>query len=257
MRTVKSGVLLLLLWFTFGGCKDKIIVNVCKLSYDQGDLMFISSSSPNIAKPIVNPGAKGVFAADPDGLSIDPNTGEIDINKSATGQKYLVKFISLDNNQICETNVTISGIRYRPDIYNLSNPSLQPLTAIYNANPDNRLPSGGFQQGVNPQGAPVLNTVNVETGAIDLKSINLVQLFGQTGAAANGRSVLVTIKYVLNDDSGGAQNQCTLNFIYYNQESSIPESVREQLKEQQAEFRGGRISGEKGHVPPSVIITEK
>ncbi|MDJ1483461.1 hypothetical protein QNI16_23380 [Cytophagaceae bacterium YF14B1] len=256
MKTVKLGITLCVLWFLSGGCKDKLIVNKCKLSYDQGDVLYLSSANTP-AIPSVDPNARGVFAADPDGLSIDQNTGYIDINNSATGQKYLVKYISLDNNQICETFITISGVRYTAGVYNRSTANSLVVNPIYNANSDSRLPSGNFQGGRNQQGVIVLPEVTAADGSIDLKGVNLNRLFSQSGTIRDGSEVQVTIPFSLNDDSGGIQNQVTLNFIYYNAQSSIPEALLAEIKEQQEETRGGRINGEKNHRPPGVIVTEK
>ncbi len=54
----------------------------------------------------------GTFRSLPQGLAIDPNTGEIDINASETGLKYKIILENEALQTACSYTLTISGINY-------------------------------------------------------------------------------------------------------------------------------------------------
>ncbi len=262
MKTVKLSTILLGFWFAFAGCKDKLIVDKCSLSYDNNLYYLLPGNDPILVSPKLDLSARGVFASDPDGLAIDPQKGIIDVRNSAGGQRYLIKFIALDNSRICETQVTISGIAYVPGIYNLSDQQRNTLTPYYNANRENVAPRGdgsrtGYDTGGDLRGSGI--AVDPVTGNVDLESTNLNALFrvpqGQT--IPDGTEAEWTLTYRLDDQSNAADNQVTVSFLYYEEEARVPEEVRTNIQEQLDQIRSGRISAVKDHRPPNIVVSEQ
>jgi hypothetical protein len=268
MRLLTLAVIAVTFVLLFGGCRDRILADRCNLSYGRETFYIVSGP----VQPILDPNVRGVFAADPDGLAIDPNRGIIVPSQSASGQRYLVKFISLDNRQICETTVIISGINYPIGIYNRSSANPPVIRPFYDANLRSEVPDGArtiFSSGfvgpnqqqsrialsVDPVGGQ-LPALEPRTGNINVTQINLQQLFNTT-QLTDGLEVTVTIPYQLDDESNAAPNQLRLNFVYYRREQDIPEAVRERLRRQQEQLRAGRVNGEKDHVPPNIIISDQ
>jgi hypothetical protein len=256
MKILKAIVLLFALFSVFSGCDRVSEVNQCSLSYGNGTLF---PSANDTVRPTLNPNVPGLFVSEPDGLSLDPQQGFVLVNSSAASYRYLVRFTSLDNTQICETEILISGIRYPIGIVNLDDDDDDDddeLEPIYNSDANLPVPPGNFSPGTNPQGAVVLPNVDPATGIVDLGAANLNQLFGQPGVIPPGTQSPVTIPYSLNDASNGAARSVTVNFIYYPTEASIPQSVRDLIQQQQAQIRGGRLSAVQGHRPPVIVVVE-
>ena len=257
MRLLTLAVVAVTFTLVFGSCRDKIIADKCNLSYGR-ETFYIQFDT---VRPNLDPNVRGVFAADPDGLFIDPNRGFIIPSRSASGQRYLVKFVSLDNREICETTVLISGINYPIGIYNRSTPGDLILRPFYDASLRSEIPTGPrtvFQSGIDERQnvrLPAPSVINPANGNIDLKAVNIAQLFGAT-QPTNGTEVEIIINYALNDESNATPNQIRLAFVYYRREADIPEAVRERLRRQQEQLRAGRVNGEKDHVPPEIIISD-
>ncbi len=258
MRILKTGVCFALLWLVIGGCKDKIIVDKCNLSYEETEL-YLSTSGNVTAAPRISTSGRGIYVADPAGLVIDVQKGVIDVTQtvfgnkySGSGQKYLVKYISLDNGQLCETYVTISGIAYRSGIYNINSQEGRLLNPLYNTLPADRVefPSGNYS--TNSAVSLVRGNNTNGENIIDLRQSVDNGLFG-SGPIANGTTREVTIDYNLQDDSGGAANRTTVTFIYYAKREDIPKELLDELNVDKEYPRGGRTKT----VPPSQIVVSE
>jgi hypothetical protein len=96
-------------------------------------IFYINAAAENKIIPVQN-NLNGQFTAFPEGLQIDPVTGEIDINKSETGLKYKVTFSPASSTETtCEFELIVAGINYLDKIYILDqNDSL--AIPIFNSN---------------------------------------------------------------------------------------------------------------------------
>lgn len=103
----------ILLVFLFSSCKhicdcEDDGVEPCAFSYER--VVYTPNGAPGdyLVTPIFEDEMPmGSFSATPEGLSIDPETGVIDMNASEYGKEYKVRFRIKDSEVICETNIFI------------------------------------------------------------------------------------------------------------------------------------------------------
>ncbi|MBC7915011.1 MAG: hypothetical protein H7Y07_12910 [Pyrinomonadaceae bacterium] len=195
-----------------------------KLNY--GDSVFYVRE--NISKYIIAPFTvrSGRYVAFPDGLEIDELTGEIDVNESETGLKYIVSFIATQPADTLITTMVISGINYYDKIYNLSQGD-SIAAPIYNAN--NKLVLPGINDG---------NVFDESGGCkkagivVDYKNaiINLAKSVRNQGLDT-GSTEEVKLQYRISDKSVKALNNLRVKIYFYRDVSEIPEYLTDLLKE--------------------------
>ncbi len=234
-------------------CKEKNIVNSCDLSYEN-PIYYRKDGSEVIVKPKLSPNERGVFVSDPDGLALDPQTGEININKSATGQAYQIKYISLDNKYLCQTDLIISGIDYPDGIYNIKKQEEYIVKCFYNANIRNAAPTG-TNTIYDVSGRALQNNLIIDPVTGDLKLKESIDK-GLFSSLVDGAERTITFNYRINDQSNTSLNELTLNLLYYKSSARIPKEVRERLEKKQL-YPGGRVVGIEGHRPPDIIVVEE
>jgi hypothetical protein len=248
-------------WLSFAlllssvGCKDKKIIDKCDLSYG-GDIEGVFYKRPSPQDSIILPSGRkerGLYVADPDGLVIDNQTGAINVNRSLGGQKYRVKYVSLDNNQLCETSFIIGGIRYPDGIFDLSEGQTNSIP-FYNANRQSRSPQGSDYD-TPPPGVPSVRQIGIvldANGIIDLKATIA------NGAIPKDQTTptIITLYYQLNDRSSRALGSTTLHLYYFSSDDRIPPSLREEIKKREDEKRGGRLAQRLDHGPTVIAAKD-
>ena len=205
-----------------------------KLNY--GDSVFYVKEST--AKYVIAPGLvrSGRYAAFPDGLKINELTGEIDVNESETGLKYIVSFISSQPADTLFTSMVISGINYYDKIYNLSQGD-SIATPIYNAN--NKLELPGINDG---------NVFDESGGCkkagivVDSKSaiINLANSVRNQGIDT-GSTEEVKLQYRINDKSSKALNNLSVKIYFYRDVSEIPEYLIDLIRERKGTILSANV----------------
>ncbi len=204
------------------------------LSY-ANDILFTQENNASVlAKPIKNPGT-GNYSSFPDGLVIDEKTGEINLNKSETGLKYKVTFVSDNTKDTASTLVTVAGINYDDGIYNLSlGDSI--AKPFYNANHNLKLPEQGniFDEDGGCKKAGII---------IDNKNaiINLAQSV-RNQAIDTGATEEVKLAYRINDDSKRALNNLRVKIYFYRNSQEIPKYLSELLKERKTTILNENIT---------------
>jgi hypothetical protein len=205
-----------------------------KLNY--GDSVFYVTESA--AKYIIAPVTvrSGRYAAFPDGLKIDELTGEIDVNASETGLKYIVSFISTQPADTLVTSMVISGINYYDKIYNLSQGD-SIAAPIYNAN--NKLELPGVNDG---------NVFDESGGCkkagivVDSKNaiINLAKSVRNQGIDT-GSTEQVKLQYRISDKSSKALNNLEVKIYFYRTADEIPQYLTDLIKERKGTILSANI----------------
>ena len=227
MRNRFSIYILSVLMCVFFACKkDKrviVIKSTVPVSLLYTDSVFyINAANKNLIEPKST--ETGTFTSTPDGLQIDANTGEIDINKSETGLKYIVSFTSSGTGETHSSPLIISGINYLDKIFNLSAGD-SVANAIYNAN--SRLPIPG-QNGIFDQGGGCGKAgivVNSQTA-----TINLAESVRNQGIDT-GATQEVKLAYRINDNSNQALNCLDVKIYFYRTAAEIPQYLLDLLNE--------------------------
>ena len=184
-----------------------------------GDSVFYITSQQDY---IVAPAEKrtGTYFSFPEGLSLNKNTGDINVSKSDAGLKYRVSFAESGKTDTVSTFVLISGINYYDGFYVLSKGD-SILKPVYNADKNALIPAIGngttFDVGsaCNSQGC----RVNEATAEINLAQTVRNGVFGRTPANNDRHEFEMT--YRIGDKSGKADNKLKVKLYYFNSMSEV------------------------------------
>jgi hypothetical protein len=206
--------------------------------------------------PQNNKGVAGTYLSWPDGLTIDPNTGAIDLTKSETGVRYSVAFIHSGSTDTCMSQLIIGGVSYIDSVYVLSQ-SYKTAVPYFNANPsvpsicDNNQGNAcqfDYNNVAHNQGIEI----DHKTGYIDLAKT--IQNIPSNMTLPNGFTYYTTINYKLDDNSNNAPQQIILKLIYYKHKSDIPANVLATVSANQNNTLNNHILTEGPSPRPPVII---
>jgi hypothetical protein len=209
-----------------------------------------ASDAATIVVPVNKPKREGTFKAIPEGLSLDPVTGAINVNESLSGMRYKVYYVAKNGRLVDSTPVVISGIDYEDAILTMSNGILPNskdiLSPIYNGDKSLKLPrklitsasDNVFNEtdlnndGKEDLAGAVQETlvVNKKTGAINLKASIRAGLFG-SASPSNGSTKDVDLYYRINDKSKKKLNKISLRLYYFNTKEDVPASLLRILEE--------------------------
>jgi len=216
----------------------------CNLIQYSDSLFYIISDKEDVKiKPLVE--RKGEYGAYPTGMEINESNGEINLTKSETGLRYQVYFIPKNTSDTCFTYVTISGVDYLSDIYDLSK-NKKLAVPIYNNNPLLPIPGIGkteFDDGpddddndgtldeplpgqeVIPQGLAISKI----DGKISLDVTVANGVFGKT--PKNGDSKKFKIYYRIDDNSKKSLNRIEIEVYYYDSGADVPKDLKDKIED--------------------------
>ena len=187
----------------------------------------------------------GTFRSLPEGLAIDPNTGEIDINASETGLKYKIILENEALQTVCSYTLTIGGINYVDRLFVLDQGETQ-VIPMYNSSSSGLVAcdAGDPDEGCvfdveSPEGGKLSDlgvVVNRNSGQIDLQETLANGFFGQN--PNNGKEVDVTMYYRIHDGSAGALNSLRLRFFYFETKGDVPMELLDEIEERQTQLFG-------------------
>lgn len=188
---------------------------------------------------------EGTFRSLPDGLAIDPKTGEIDINASETGLKYKIILENELQQTACSYTLTIGGINYIDRPFVLGQGETR-ITLTYNSSISGVTPCDmeDHQEECHfdvkgPDGNRISDlgvAINGRNGVIDLEKTVSSDFFGQN--PTNGQEIDVEMYYRLPDESDGALNSISLRFFYFETMGDVPRQLLEEIDERQAQLFG-------------------
>ncbi|WPP52315.1 hypothetical protein [Catalinimonas niigatensis] len=208
-------------------------VETCVLQYEY-KVYFPNSTQPKFAKP-APPFDKpsefnGKFTVEPQGLDIDPSTGQFSVNGSQAGITYQITYTSEDKLSTCQTSVTIAGLDIKDTLVDVSAEEAS-LIPQFSANADVEI--GNIVYTARNIGNEPPLILNTETGAVDIKQtlINIDQQEfdgnGDTPAIPSGFSRKYIIDYQVFDPQGEVitSNSTDLLIYWYEDIESIPEEL--------------------------------
>ncbi|MCU0324587.1 MAG: hypothetical protein MUF45_04965 [Spirosomaceae bacterium] len=282
VKTLAPYTMLLGLWILLLSCFDRqdsaippkndSISTACSL-FSYSDTLFFKSNTINYIEPVTT-GFAGTYGAYPEGLEIDPTTGDIDVNASEAGLRYKVYFVPQSTTDTCYQYVTIAGIDFMSAVYDLDSddslaiPSYKGLTATLPCNDDDEDEDddedddededdddedddgcefdddeddddGDGTSDEPAAGQDVTSqgvAIDKANGKINLKKS---MLNGALGAnPANGASKTFRIFYRLNDNSQKALNFIDVKIHYFQNQSDIPQSLLDTIENKNREFGG-------------------
>lgn len=189
------------------------------------DSVFFVQESSNIVKPVSS--EAGTYSSTPEGLKMEDETGEINVNKSETGLMYKITFTPANTSKKTQTsNIIISGINYQDKIYNLSaGDSI--AVPIYNANKKLTLPGAGKNNVFDEDGDCKKAGISIDG---DDARINLAKSVRNQGIDT-GATAEVKLAYRLNDGSKRSLNGLNVKIYFYRTVSEIPEYLTALLEE--------------------------
>lgn len=274
---------LLGLWIFLFSCSDKqdsaippkndSISTACSL-FSYSDTLFFKSNTTNYIEAVTT-GFAGTYGAYPEGLEIDPVTGDIDVNQSEAGLRYKVYFVPQSTTDTCYQYVTIAGIDFMSAIYDLDSddslavPTYKGLTTNLPCSDDDdeedeeeddddddeeeddddddgcEFDDDEDDDNGNGSGDEPAAGQDVASQGVDIDKINgrinlkKSMLNGALGAnPANGASKTFRIFYRLNDNSQKALNYIDVKIHYFRTQSDIPQSLLDTIEKKNREFGG-------------------
>ncbi len=219
--------------------------------------------------PVNNVGVTGTYLSWPEGLSLNKNTGVINVSKSETGVRYLVGFVKDGTHDTCINTLILGGITYLDSIYVIGNNDTL-ATPVFNANPltapvcdasdDSDYPDNNgsgnnrcsFDNNAPGQKANDQKLrVRTKNGIINLKKSLEDGVFGPN--VKNGDSKIINIIYSLNDNSKKAEQQIAVKLVYYDKATNIPASLQNEVQTKRGDLMTYHIVNGKPR-PPLLII---
>lgn len=252
---------------------DNLAVNssTCPNAPNYGDsIVFLKPKNGGdfFANPTNNIGVNGTYLSWPEGLKINRNTGVINLSQSETGVRYNIAFIKKGTTDTCVSQLIVGGITYMDAIYVLEQADTL-AKPVFNANPfaspicdasdDTDYPDNngnGNNKCVFDDDSPGQRAndqklrVRTKSGFINLKRSVEDGLFGQN--PRNGASKLVQIRYKLNDASLKADQKISVQVVYYDKVSSIPNAMQQEIAGKRANMFSYKII--KGRPRPPYLI---
>jgi len=191
--------------------------NTSKLAYPDS-VFYVTNQQDYIVRPVSQ--TAGSYFSFPEGLSLDANSGAINVSKSDAGLKYRVSFVANGKTDTISTFIVISGINYLDGFYNLSKGD-SILKPLYNANPQKAIP--GINNGTtfdvgmncNSQGC-IVNQANAE---INLAETVRSGVFGKVPANNDRKEFEMT--YRINDNSAKVDNKLRVKLYFFNSMADV------------------------------------
>ncbi len=184
-----------------------------KLSYPDSVIYPLGEQSNlQIISPVTV--KTGTYSSFPEGLDMDPVTGNINVHESETGIRYRVYFTSTDNSIKDSTLITMSGLNYLDGVYKI-NAADSVLNPVYNAvignavagvNNGSLFDEGG---GCNSNGC----AVNVNDAKVNLAQTVRNGTFG--AIPVNGANKDFTLNFRINDRSQRGGNKTKIKIFYF------------------------------------------
>jgi hypothetical protein len=243
----------------------------CPSAPSYGDSIIYQQSDNGNYKvtPMNNTGLSGTYLSWPAGLDLHPETGIINVSKSETGVRYYIGFVKTGAHDTCVSELILGGITYVDSIHVLSNNDTL-AAPVFNANPnavpvcdgsnDDDYPDGNsngnqnchFDDEVRGQRANDQKLrVRTISGIINLKRSVTEGLFGNN--PKNGESKKININYRLNDASKMSKQKVTVEVMYYDKVSNIPDAIIKDISTKRKNTLSYTIINGKPR-PPLLII---
>lgn len=242
--------------------------NSCSMLPIYGDSIIYPQPTTNqdyILHPLNSPGS-GKYFAWPQGMTIDPHTGAINITRSETGMKYAIGFVKDGTTDTCLSTLIIGGASYMDSVYVLED-GQKNAGPYFDANPG----SSSFCDGSNGPDKCKFDlagqlkaqriAIDKNTGKIDLeKTLKGSGPFGGVFGLLpfNGQTVYTRLYYQLQDKSNKTTEYIDLRLQYYDKRSDINQGLlNDVFTNLQNLLSGGLISTGANPRPPLIIVVRR
>jgi hypothetical protein len=246
--------------------------STCPNAPNYGDTILFTKPATGgnfFVEPVNNTGVQGTYLSWPEGLILNRTTGSINLSQSETGVRYKVAFVKKGTTDTCVSQLVIGGMSYLDKIYALDqNDTL--AKPIFNADPfgqsvcdasdDTDYPDNngsGNNRCAFDNAAPGSKAndqklrVRTTSGIINLKKSMEDGLFGSN--VKNGDFKMIPIQYRLNDASNNAVQTVTVQIMYFDKVSSIPQPLQLEVASKNTSMFNYQIVNGKPR-PPLLII---
>ncbi len=228
MNSLKYGLYWALLIFAVSCKKNEAVTAGQRYQLSYGESVFyLRNQSADVLVAPLNPKA-GIFTSFPDGLSIDTNTGIINVSQSDAGMRYRIQYHGSGGDS-ATTFIVISGINFPDKFYRLESADSVAFP-VYNADPSRTLPGGNFDEDhvANNSGC----AIRTNNGQINLTESIRKGLFGNT--PQNDTRKDFEVRYRLDDPSGKALNKIKILIYYYDRMQNVPSDLLQTIQDHQA-----------------------
>ena len=236
----------------------------CPIQPLYGDTLIFPQpmAGQDIVMPVNSPGP-GKYFSWPAGMTLDQNTGAIDLSQSQAGMRYAIGYVPAGTTDTCISTLIIAGVAYYDSVFvigdgdTLARPYFNANAALINICNTPGACSFDYDGQASKKGV----VVDPSTGIIQLgATINgkgqLKGLFGSV--PKNGSTALVNITYKLNDGSNDAPQQITVQFEYYDTQTAIAPGQMASMAAKSFNAANDRlISTSSNPRPPVIIITRR
>ncbi|MBS1664731.1 MAG: hypothetical protein JST68_27040 [Bacteroidetes bacterium] len=236
----------------------------CPIAPIYGDTIIFpqptNGGADYIVRPVNFPGP-GKYFSWPQGMTIDVNTGAINVTKSETGLKYAIGFVPQGSTDTCLSTLVIGGASYMDSVYVLSL-GANAAVPYFDADPFllSKCADGtSCSFDVNGTAASKKVIVNPATGVIDLqKTLDGTSLLGLGGAfgllPVNGSAVTATIYYKLNDQSNDALQHIDVQVVYFETKDAVSAGLLGGVVNKLNNLLSGHLISNKANPRPPLIV---
>ncbi|HYF30761.1 MAG TPA: hypothetical protein VD993_06555 [Chitinophagaceae bacterium] len=234
--------ILLLTIIAFGACRKDKGNDGANSNYNlsYGSPIIYPKNGDHIITPVNAPAVKGEFSAFPEGLELDKETGEIDVEDSETGLRYRVTFTPDDGSAATSTTILLAGINYRDAFHVLaSNDSIVRLW--YNGDVNNAVPvsPGKTVFDIDRKCSKEGIAINRNTGEINLAQTIRNGFFGKH--PDNDTREEFELEYMIDDGSKQVKQEIKIKLYYHNTLDDVPDDLLQLVKD-----RDGTVLNEDG-----------
>jgi hypothetical protein len=244
----------------------------CTNAPNYGDSIVFSKPRTGgdiFVEPINNTGIQGTYLSWPEGLIINRTSGAINLSQSETGVRYKVAFVKKGTTDTCVSQLIVGGLSYMDHIYVIDQHDTL-AKPIFNADPfgpsicdasdDSDYPDGGangnnkcqFDNAAPGSKANDLRLrVRTTSGIINLKKSLTDGLFPPN--VKNGDFKMIPIQYKLSDASNQALQTVTVQVMYFDKVTSIPQTLQLEISSKNTSMLSYQVVNGKPR-PPLLII---
>jgi len=202
-----------------------------------GDSIFYLNNQTSDYVILPEQPRQGQYSGFPEGIEIDPKTGEINVSKSETGLRYRVTFVPDGTTDTFNVMIVISGINYLDGFYRL-NTADSIARPLYNATINKPIPGvnngSSFDNGSNCNNAGC--NVNIGDGTINLAQTVRNGVFGPV--PSNNDRHQFQMNYRINDKSSETSNTIQVKIYYFDSINDVTQEVYDIISSRQGAILG-------------------
>jgi hypothetical protein len=187
-------------------CHDDDGLMFCSFNYGKVKFIPDSADGAQVVEPQFDGDKpRGTYSAEPEGLDIDEETGEINIDNSTPGKEYTITFISRDKKMRCETSIYIEE------------PEVKPITCVFKYEKEVYIPQEVAKGREEQLGVPMFEdeleidgTFTVKPSGLDIDP--LTGIFSVNGSASG---IEYTVTYTSKDGNTSCETSVIISGIDY------------------------------------------